>query len=503
MTATLDSALRWWATEQAHSPAIVFAGKALTYAELDRWVTALAGFLRDRGLQRGDRVVILAANSVEWCVLARSIIRAGGIVAPLHARFAGPEIEYLVGHYQPRFIFADEPRLVTARQIALPARTEIYSLSTVREQRNYSTTAPAFEPSSDDRVAIIATSGSTARPKGVAFSHRTMLSYVAEFALQEPDCRHAARVFLVAPLSTNAGFVVLTQFLTLGATIYLEEAFEPAVALRRLLEDRINVLMGAPIFFERIAACADFQAADLSHLRIAHVGGARVEPKLLAKWMERGALLRQIYGQTEAGGTATINTRECSVSNPEKCGRGGMFTEVCVIDPDGNVCPPHVPGEIVIRGPAVMVEYWSNPEGTAAAIVDGWLRTGDLGVLDEAGMLTMLDRMRDIIISGGLNISAAEIERVVSEIPGIDEVAVIAAFDERFGETPLAVIHALDTSVAPRIVQHCSAQLADFKVPRYVAIERNALPRLATGKIDKPTLRTRYAQAHLHLPRLR
>lgn len=150
-----------------------------------------------------------------------------------------------------------------------------------------------------------------------------------------------------------------------------------------------------------------------------------------------------------------------------------------------------------------MVRYWEDPEATAATIVDGWVRTGDLGVLDEEGLLTMLDRIKDIIISGGLNISAAEVERVIAEYPGVHEVAVIAAHDDNFGETPLAIVHGLHPGHIPELLQHCTTHLSSYKVPRYMVCIPEPLPRLATGKIAKPLLREQFADAHLNLPRIR
>jgi fatty-acyl-CoA synthase len=150
-----------------------------------------------------------------------------------------------------------------------------------------------------------------------------------------------------------------------------------------------------------------------------------------------------------------------------------------------------------------MEGYWNDPQATANTLVNGWLRTGDLGVIDENGLLTMLDRIKDIIISGGLNISAAELERVIGEFPGVEEVAVIAAIDARFGETPLAVLYSSDNIDVPQLVAHCSKHLSDYKVPRYVVVEKEPLLRLATGKISKPALRAKYADAHLRLSRVR
>ena len=283
----------------------------------------------------------------------------------------------------------------------------------------------------------------------------------------------------------------------------MEDAFDPVAALKRIENDRITILMGVPVFFERMAASKEFATTDMSSVRMMQCGGATVSRQLLQTWMGKGLVFQQMYGQTEAGGNATINPISAAVAHPEKCGRGMPFTRLATIDDNGQFCRPGIAGEIVISGPSVMVGYWRDEAATSKVMVDGWLRTGDLGVIDENGLLTMLDRLKDIIISGGMNISAAEVERVVSEYPGVQEVAVIAAKDERFGETPMAIVYAPDGADEAAIAAHCSKYLSDYKVPRYVAVLREPLPRLATGKLSKALLRTTYAEAHLTMQRVR
>jgi fatty-acyl-CoA synthase len=503
---TLLDTAKWWAANRTDVPAIVTPGDQVTFAELDSWGEAIAEWLVAQGLQMGDRVSIFAVNSLEWCILSQGILRAGGLLAPVNPRYTLSEATYMVGKLQSKFIFCDPEREPVAQEIArVHPFTQIRRVGEITALRHRKTEAisarQAITP--DTPIVIISTSGSTARPKGVVYSHRTMMSYILEFSLAEPRAVDHARLLLFAPLSTSAGFVLLTQFLAYGGTLYVDETFDPARALKRVKEDKITALMGAPVFFERIAACDGFEAADLSNVRLTSVGGARVSRQLLETYMKKGALLRQIYGQTEAGGQCTINTPEASVTHPEKCGRGMPFTRVATMDPAGNICPPGQPGEIVIQGPSIMVGYWDDPEETAKALLNGWLHSGDLGVIDADGLLTMLDRLKDIIISGGLNISAAEVERVVSEFPGIEEVAAIAAKDARFGETTLAVIYTRGAVDVAQLIAHCNLHLSDFKVPRYVVVEKDPLPRLATGKIAKPALRTKYVDAHLTLTKVR
>jgi fatty-acyl-CoA synthase len=434
--------------------------------------------------------------------LAFGAIRAGAIISPLSTRMTEREICEFYEQVTPKVVFMDEDQLAKHEGLErlVGARFPLASLQTLRSAQYV---AQDWDCGPDDAVGIIATSGSTARPKGVVFTHKSMLSYAAEFAIEEPFSGPGSRALALSPLSTSGGFVQLVEFVSLGAAIRFEAGFDAERALRLIVDEKINVFQGVPLFFERIAACPGFAEADLSNLKFTSVGGARVPRSLLDRWLEKGCLLRQIYGQTEAGGSLTIMTKRDALKYPDKAGRGGMFTEIRVIGEDGAFLPPNQLGQIVIRGPATMKGYWNDPEATARTIVDGWLRTGDLGTIDENGYLTFVDRMKDIIISGGLNISAAEVERVVSEYPGVLEVSVIGAADAKFGETPLAIIHATDGLAIDELIAHCNRNLSDYKIPRYVAIESSPLPRLATGKIAKPALRTKYLALVPTMPRVR
>jgi len=496
---TLNSALAWWARMQGDTVALNVASETVTYAQLHDWSNRLAVWLGDQGVVPGDRVGVCAANSLDYCALIFGVLRAGGIVSPMNARFTRHEVAEIVGDVSPRLVFADTAHL----DLVAGLGPEVVDLYDVGDFRDGAPADPGLDLDPEWPVVIISTSGSTARPKGVMFTHRSMVDYAAEYHLQEPSIAQGARVLAIAPLSTSAGFVQLMHYASLGCTLHMEPAFEPAAGLELLVRERINAFGGVPLLFERIAAQPGFAEADLSSLRIVTVGGARVSRPLLETWMSKGIVIRQIYGQTECGGNATIMPEALAREAPEKCGWGGPFTRLATVRLDGSPCDPGEVGEILIRGPGQMLGYWNNPEATAEAIQDGWLHTGDLGVLDERGLLTFVDRMKDIIISGGLNISAAEVERAVSDYPGVEEVVVIAAPDPKFAETPMAVLYASQAIDVAALIAHCNGRLADYKVPRYVVVEGEPLPRLATGKLSKPAVRAKYKDQIADLPRVR
>lgn len=496
---TVSSALQWWAKTRPDVPALRLEDESVCWAAWNGWIDRAAALLLAAGVQPGDRVSACAANSLEYCTLAMAAMRARAIIAPLNTRFTRHELAEIVEDHAPALIFADAAQAEKFAGLGVPVRAMVE----IAELRDGAPASPAADPQPDDCVTIISTSGSTAKPKGVMFSNRSMVNYATANGIEEPELRHGGGVIIVAPLSTSAGMVQLVHYAVLGCTMYLEHAFDAARFLDILTTEPIISFAGAPAFFERIAAVPGFADAALSHIRVVSVGGARVTRDLFDAWAAKGLVIRQTYGQTEAGGNSTVMPARFARDFPEKCGWGGMFTHHRIVDAAGNDLPPGAEGEILIRGAGMMTGYWNNPEATAATIRDGWLHTGDIGKMDERGLITFVDRIKDIIVSGGLNISAAEIERAVMEFAGVAEVAVIAAPCERFQETPLAIVWAPGGLAVPALIEHCNRRLADYKVPRFVALRDRPLPRLATQKISKPALREEYRDAHLTLPRVR
>jgi fatty-acyl-CoA synthase len=503
---TITSALSWWAQEQPDRVAISVEDQPLTYAGLYDWSARLGQHLLEEGVRAGDRVVVIGSNSMEYAVLQIALVRIGAIVAPLSFRCSAREIEESCTKFAPALVFADHERAALATEaLGAAAGKKLRLLSRVGPLRDPAKPVPVLrhEPHPDDAVFIIGTSGSTGQPKGVIESHRAVVTYSAEFVLMEPRCGSGASVLHVGPFSSSSGTLLLMQFLVAGNTIYIESHFKAARALQLLMKHRIAVFLAVPIFFERIAALEEFADADLSGLYFSQTAGARIPATLLAAWRAKGVILRHAYGCTEAGG-AWAARDDVAISEPQKCGRGGMFTRYAIRAPEGGLAPPGVAGEILIRSACLSPGYWNDPEATAATFVDGWLHTADLGVMDETGNLTFLDRLKDIIISGGLNISALEVENVIAELEGVDGVAVVSTQHPEFGETPLAIVQSSAVRLSPElIVQHCLKRLARYKVPRYVVIDREPLPRLTSGKISKVALREKYRDAAMTLKEIR
>jgi fatty-acyl-CoA synthase len=262
--------------------------------------------------------------------------------------------------------------------------------------------------------------------------------------------------------------------------------------------------MAVPVIFQQLADHPDFDATDISSIRCASAGGAPVPVSLLQIWLARGITMTQTYSLTEVSASGITLPYKESLSRVGYCGVPAMHSQAKIVDEDGNECPPGVVGEIAIKGPEVMIGYWRNPEATAATLRDGWCHTGDLGLRDEDGYFKVVDRAKDMLISGGLNVYPAEIERVLAGVDGVVEVAVVGVPDDRWGEAPAVVAF---TAGAPLtgddVLEACRGELADFKLPRYLVVRETPLPRNMSGKVLKRDLRDEYADLPAHATPIR
>lgn len=501
---TVSRAIKWWSIDKPDRVALDYEGEPLTYAELYAWALRIAAWLREQGVLPGDRVSTVAANSLNYAVLIVGIVLAGGINAPLSSRASPRDLRRSLDLLTPNLLFCDAEREACAREALGDAESgKLRSLDLIRPLRDAPAPPPAHEARPEDPLFIIGTSGSTGFPKGVVYTQGSTMIYSAEFAIMEPATGNGGSILAAGPYSSSSGTLLLMQFLSVGTTIYAQNKFTPELALRMLQDKKITTFLASVIFWERIAALPDFEQADLSTIKFAQISGARVSTALLERYREKGLVLRQAYGCTEAGGAWAARDNTATTA-PEKCGPGAMFSDYRIVLPDGTPAPTGEPGEILVRSAGLTAGYWNDPEQTAATYRGEWLHTGDRGVMDAEGNLTFIDRIKDIIISGGLNISAMEVEGAIAEIDGVEEVVVIAAHDAEFGETPLAVIYGdLSRLDAQAIVRHCRAALASYKVPRYVALEAEPLPRLPSTKINKVALRDKYREATTFLDKVR
>jgi len=503
MTELVTDGLCYWARQAPGRPAIVFDGTdVVDYQSLDRWTDAAARCHAEAGLRAGDRIGIIGDNSLEWVVAALGALKLGAVVVPFNNRFTPDELRYLVDDSGPAMVLADDANTdrmaaALARPPAADGAVALRPLSTFTDLR-HEQAAPVPRPAAgpDDVTQIVYTSGTSSRPKGVLFTHRSTFNLIADFAFAEPALRPGARIIYVLSMSGAPG--LLWHFLhplTRGLSIFYERGFEPARTLRRLAEAKIQIMAGVPVLFEQMAKLPAFADADLSALELVTIAGARAPVPVIRAWLDKGVLLRQAYGMTELGGISSLNPAEQAVNRPESVGRGTVFTRHRVVRPDGADCDPEEPGEIIVSGPGVTPGYWRNEAAYGDAMRDGWFHSGDVGVKDADGFIRVVDRLKDIIITGGYNVAPSEIEAVISELPAVIEVCVVSAADAKFGEAPAAVIYARDAITADEVTAHCRERLAGYKVPRHVIVQNQPLERMASGKIARRKIR----DAHLAL----
>ncbi|MCZ4548520.1 fatty-acid--CoA ligase [Williamsia sp. 1138] len=505
MAATIGSALHWWSRAESDRSAIIVDDESVTYRELAGWTSRIARSLVDQGVAPGDRVGLLGANSLQWPAMALGILKSGAVLVPLNSRLKPAELRKVADDAGiTKVVAAEDLHTEASAAGSLGKPYDIVGFGGLAELRTGDHDDFRVDLPEDEPTTILFTSGSTGTSKGVILTNRTLLNIVLENTLTDEGFRPQTTTLLVLPLAFTPGLVYGLLITTvLGGTLVVEKELNPARAVQLIEKHSVKAIFGVPLIFEAISRAPEFADADLSSLRTAIVGGAAVPTPLLKRWADKGVLLRQIYGMTEAGGVATATLRDEAMDYPDRCGTGNIFTEVTVMRPDGTLADADEQGEIVVRGPLVTPGYWQDEETTAEAIRDGWLHSGDLGTRDSEGRVQFVDRLKDLIISGGINISPVELERVISQIDGVEEVAVIAAPDERFGETPAAIVSVTGDVDEAAIIEHCNTLVSDYKVPRYVVIRDNPLPRLPSGKLAKLAIRKEYSDVNTRFDKIR
>jgi fatty-acyl-CoA synthase len=477
-------------------------GRSFTYAEFDDRVGRLASAMRSRfGVTRGDRVAVLAHNSTDLFELQFACARLGAVFAPLNWRLTVPELTFIVGDSQPVVLFHDPEFADTALELSVACGIRHLCGRDPRDSAYERLIAGATadlspEPLMHDDVAtILYTSGTTGRPKGAIITHG--MRFWQTINLTGP-CRVTAdsTCLVVFPQFHVGGLDVFANpVFHFGGKAVVMRAYDPALALRLLTDREANIthFIGAPAHFQFMAQLSQFSEASFNPNLLAYVAAAPVSAPLLHQWQERGLSLIQLYGMTEACGVITSMEPWDAVRKAGSAGLPCLHFDVRLVRTDGSDAAVGEIGEIWVRGPSTTPGYWRREEATAAAFTDGWFRTGDAATMDADGYYTIVDRWKDMYISGGENVYPAEVEDVLYQLSAIAEVAIIGVADERWGEVGRAVITVKPDHVLTEaeIYQHCEANLARYKHPRSIRFV-DALPRNATGKVHKPTLRQQF-----------
>jgi acyl-CoA synthetase (AMP-forming)/AMP-acid ligase II len=480
----------------------VFEGAETSYAEMAARAQALAGGLAAGGVGKGDVAALLSYNCPEFLETVFAANCLGAVAMPINWRLAAPEVRYILEHSGAKALMCDEALVALAgeatkgiestlvRACVSPAPPEGWVA--LAELRTAAAPAEPVAAAADDVHRLMYTSGTTGRPKGVMITHANLawknLAHLVEFGFTGADLGLAC-----GPLyHVGALDLTTTSLIAAGATTIVHRAFDAAAVVDELERSRVTTVWLAPAMVNAIMALPGVEERDLSSVRVIINGGEKMPIPLIERIQRTfpSAWFADAYGLTESVSGDTFLDRDSIVAKLGSVGRPCLYLELDIWDAEGRPVPAGERGEIVLRGPKVFPGYWRDPDATARAFAGGWFHTGDIGVQDEDGYLFIVDRLKDMIVSGGENIAGSEVERVLYEHPAVLEAAVVARPDERWGEVPVAhvVLRPGASATEDELIEHCRGQLAKFKVPRAVTF-LDALPRNPSGKVLKRELR--------------
>ncbi|MFF9585623.1 long-chain fatty acid--CoA ligase [Streptomyces achromogenes] len=494
------------ARKTPHRIAVVHEDREVTYRQLHERVLRLAHALRTLGVARGDRVAYLGPNHPAFLETLFAAGALGAVFVPLNTRLAAPELAYhLTDSGAAVLVHAPEQAEAAAAAATDAGVSHRVALAGpgpgalgYDDLLALGGTAPLDEPvNPDDPCMIMYTSGTTGHPKGAVLSHANIV-WNSVNVLVDLDLAADEVTLVTAPLFHTAALnMTCLPTLLKGGRVLLLGAFDPDRVLHLIESHRVTCMFGVPTMYDALAARPRWPEADLTSLRSLNCGGAPVPERTITTYLARGLAFAQGYGMTEASPGVLFLDREQTSAKAGSAGVPHFFTDTRVVLPDGRDAAPGERGEILVSGPNVMTGYWNRPAETAAAVTDdGWLRTGDVARTDEDGFAYIVDRVKDMFISGGENVYPAEVENAVLGHPAVAECAVIGVPDARWGEVGRAVVVLKPGARAEEadILGHLRGRLAKYKIPKSVVFAE-ALPRTASGKLVKPAVRAAYAPA--------
>lgn len=497
--ASVTDSVTWWARTEPGRTALVYQGQRIGYGELQRRVAALAGLLAARGVRPGDRVALLMKNSAAFLELALAVTHAGAVLLPINYRLGADEVAYIVEHAGAVLLFVDDELQAGARGCTRPVEV-VDAAAQADGSRLAAGCTPlpvAHAARPDDLYRLMYTSGTTDRPKGVMHTHANAmwknLDHIAALGLSRDT-----RLLVVGPLYHVGAFDLPgVAVWAMGGMLALLREFDETATLSLIEHERLDGGWMAPVMLNRCLAFEGRGAYDLSSLRWLIGGGERTPEQRIRTFGTLFPAARYIdaYGLTESCSGDTLMEAGREIEKIGSVGRALAHVQLEVRDEQGRALPAGEAGEICLRGPKVTAGYWRDEARTAASFfADGWFRTGDVGVLDDEGFLTLSDRKKDMIISGGENIASSEVERVLYQLPQVAEAAVVGLPDERWGEriTAVVVLRPGTGLTMDELKAHCSGRLGGFKTPRQLVL-REQLPRNPSGKVLKRVLRDELA----------
>ncbi len=491
--------------------------RQVTFSEFDQRTNSMARGLRELGVSDGERVAIMNHNSIELLETYFGVIKAGGIPVPVNVHLAAQELEEIFKDLEPKVLIAGKEYLVKIDSVAKDCHTwsRMFAIrsSDTAAYPDYETLIQGYPPGhvdsharNDDTALIILTSGTTGKPKGVMLTHANLLSdawaSVISRRLKPNDT-----ALVTAPLYQSGALGSMLANIFRGNTIIILNGFDPARVLATIEKEKVTTVLFVPTMIVKLLQYPDIDRFDLSSMKTVVYGSAPMPVSALKQAMNKfGWEFMNACGATETGpayiavldyedhhldGTPKMEKRLYSI------GKEGINSAVRIFDDSDKELPPGEVGEIVVKGNGIMKGYWRKPEETAGALRSGWYHTGDLGYIDEDGYIYIVDRKKDLIISGGFNVYPKEIENILDKYPAVLESAVIGVPHELWGETPMALVVIRPDSAAPSeedLMLFLKDKIAGYKMPKGGIRFVDSLPRNASGKVLKRSLRETYAQ---------
>ncbi|MEA2432901.1 MAG: long-chain acyl-CoA synthetase [Actinomycetota bacterium] len=472
---------------------VASSGEAISYADVNAEANRVAAGLTRAGLTKGDRVAIGMHNVPHFAYAYFGILRAGGVVVPLNIMLTPTELARILKDSGAKALLAAPPFAQGASAAAKDAGIDLYSTEDWDRLGDRTDSFDAIAANEDDLAVLAYTSGTTGEPKGAMLTHGNLLANLRQqMSIPEAHVTDQDVLFLALPLFHIFGLNVTMGLLAMNAaTGLLVERFEPIAALRAIQDHKVTVLFGAPTMYSAWVNTPGAEQYDLSSVRLAISGAAPLSAEVLKDFKDMfGVTIYEGYGLTETAPTLWSN-RMTDIPRPGSVGKPLPDVEFRLLGEDGNEVELGDPGEIVVRGPNVFKGYWQRDEDTANAFLDGWFRTGDIGVVDEEGYLYLVDRKRDLIIVSGFNVFPSEVEMALLQSPKIAEAAVVGVTHPYTGEAVKAyvVLNSGASATEAEIIEDVATRLARFKCPQSVEIVED-LPHLLTGKVLRRALRT-------------
>jgi fatty-acyl-CoA synthase len=495
-----------WSDLHPDKPAIIFEEAKITYSELNQRANRASCWLQSLGIEKGDRVLAMLNNCPEFIELFLACARLGAIFVPLNFRSAPPELDYFLKNCRPRlFVFGQEFVDIINKldiekakpQVMLSSVGNVQADATVSDYISESAALDGHKPfltrslgptDPEEPQVIMYTSGTTGRPKGAVLSHRktffNCLNADIFFKMHFDDM-----MLVILPLFHSGGlFIQASPTIYKGATMVIHPKFDPIRVYQDIERYKVTKFLGVPTVYRALVNVNPQQRGDRSSLKVCAGGGEKTTPELFERCREAGLAFRQVMGQTETS-ILLWASEEDSFRKPGTVGRPVFHAEVDIVDQNGRSVNPGDVGEIVVRGSIMMKEYWQDPVRTEETIRNGMLYTGDLARMDEEGYYFLVDRTRDMYITGGENVYPAEVERILRGHPAIEDIAVIGISDERWGEVGQAFVIPKKESAlgAEDIIGFCNEHMAKFKCPKKVSFCEE-FPRTSLGKVIKREL---------------